>query len=134
MMVGDAEFRKIWLWGKVVSSSAAGRFGRSLAGLDVGFVDEAVVEEEAVEACGLGVQGRVGVHGTGVVATSQILSIGGKSSKDSFLGAFSEFCAWYFLVKKETCFVQKHKNEERINSARGMFQLRRFRGRRRLCA
>ena len=61
-MVGDAEFRKIWLWGSAVSSSAAGRSGRSLAGLDVGLVDEAVVEdevvkavveEEVVEACGL---------------------------------------------------------------------------------
>ena len=55
------------------------------AGLDVGLVNEAVVEEkvvkavveeEVVEACGLGVQGRVGVDGTGVVAGSQKLSIG----------------------------------------------------------
>jgi hypothetical protein len=45
-----------------VSSSAAGRSGRSLSGLDVGLVDEAiveekvvkaVVEEEVVETCGL---------------------------------------------------------------------------------
>ena len=60
-MVGDAEFRYIWLWGTAVSSSAAGRSCCSLTGLDVGLVDEAVVEEEVVEARGLGVQGRVGV-------------------------------------------------------------------------
>ena len=47
-----------------------------LAGLDVGLVDEAVVDEEVVEARGLGVQGRVGLDGTGVVAGSQKLSIG----------------------------------------------------------
>ena len=47
-----------------------------LAGLDVGLVDEAIVEEEVVEACGLGVQGRVGVDGG-----SQVLSIGGGAEK-----------------------------------------------------
>ena len=59
----------------------------SLAGLDVGLVDEAVVEEkvvkavveeEVVEACGLV---RVGVDVAGVVAGSQILSIGGGGEK-----------------------------------------------------
>jgi hypothetical protein len=50
MMVGDAESRKVWLWGSAVSSSAAGRFGRSFSGLDVGLVDEAVVEEKVVKA------------------------------------------------------------------------------------
>jgi hypothetical protein len=44
-----------------------------IAGLDVGLVDEAVVEEKVVEARSLGVQGRVGVDGTGVVAGSQEL-------------------------------------------------------------
>jgi hypothetical protein len=53
MMVGDAEFRMVWLWGSAVSSSAAGRFGRSLAGLDVGLVDEAAVEEGEMEAAKL---------------------------------------------------------------------------------
>ena len=66
----------MWLWGSAVSSSAAGRSGRSLAGLDVCLVDEAVVEEEVVEARGLGVQGRVGADGTSVVAGLQKLSIG----------------------------------------------------------
>ena len=41
-----------------MSSSAAGRSGRSLSGLDGGLVDEAVVEVEVVGACGLGVQER----------------------------------------------------------------------------
>ena len=87
MMVRDAEFRMVWLWGSAVSSSAAGRFGRRLAGLGVGLVDKAVVEEkvvkavveeEVVEACGLE---RVGVDVAGVVASSQILSVGGGAEK-----------------------------------------------------
>ena len=58
-----------------------------LAGLDVGLVNEAVVEEkvvkavveeEVVEACGLE---RVGVDVAGVVAGSQILSVGGGAEK-----------------------------------------------------
>ena len=58
-----------------------------LAGLDVSLVDEAiveekvvkaVVEEEVVETCGLE---RVGVDVTGVVAGSQILSVGGGAEK-----------------------------------------------------
>ena len=52
-----------------------------LAGLDVGLVDEAVVEEEVVEACSLDVRGRVGVDGAGVVASSQILSVGGRAEE-----------------------------------------------------
>ena len=51
------------------------------AGLDVGPVDEAVIEEKVVGARVLGVQGRVGVDGTGVVAGSQMLSIGGGAEK-----------------------------------------------------
>ena len=87
MMVRDAEFGKIWLRGSAVSSSAADRFGRRLAGLGVGLVAKAVVEEkvvkavveeEVVEACGLE---RVGVDVAGVVAGSQILSVGGGAEK-----------------------------------------------------
>ena len=86
-MVGDAEFRKIWLWGSAVSSSMAVAFLLGLAGLDVSLVDEAiveekvvkaVVEEEVVEACGLE---RVGVDVAGVVAGSQILFVGGGAEK-----------------------------------------------------
>jgi len=47
MMVGDAQFRDIWLWGTAVSSSAAGRFGLELA---VVLVGEAAVDEYDVEA------------------------------------------------------------------------------------
>ena len=85
MLVGEAGFRDIRLWGAAVSSSMAIAFllGSGLAGVDVGLVDEAVVEEkdvkavveeEVVEACGLK---RVGVDVAGVVAGSQILSVGG---------------------------------------------------------
>ena len=89
MMVGDAQFRDIWLWGTAIRSSMAVAFllRGGAAGLDVGFVDEAVVEEEVVkaaveeevvEACGLE---RAGVDVAGVVAGSQILSIGGGPEK-----------------------------------------------------
>ena len=52
------------------------RFGQELAGLDVGPVDKAVVEED-VEA--LDVPGRTDVEGAGVVAGSQELSVGGRA-------------------------------------------------------
>ena len=47
MMVGDAEFRKIWFWGSAVSSSAAGRFGLELA---VVLLGETAADEYGVEA------------------------------------------------------------------------------------
>ena len=50
------------------------RFGQELAGLDVGPVDKAVVEED-VEA--LDVHGQTDIEGAGVVAGSQELSVGG---------------------------------------------------------
>jgi hypothetical protein len=85
MMV--VEFRRIWLWRTAMSAAVVIAFLFGLAGLDVGLVDEAiveekvvkaVVEEEVVEACGLE---RVGVDVAGVVAGSQILSVGGGAEK-----------------------------------------------------
>ena len=58
-----------------MSSSAASRFdprfGLELAGLDVGPVDKAIIEEDVVEACGLDVHGRADVEGAGIVEGSQ---------------------------------------------------------------
>ena len=79
-MVGDAEFRKVWLWGSAVSSSMAVACLLGIAGLDVGLVNEAVVEEKVVEAVVEHLE-RVGVDVAGVVAGSQILSIGGGPEK-----------------------------------------------------
>ena len=75
-----------------MSAAVVIAFLLGLAGLDVGLVDEAVVEEEVVkavveeevvEACGLE---RVGVDVAGVVAGSQKLSIGRPFSPDLSVG------------------------------------------------